>query len=81
MYTWITGGFRSISYLGKNSEAPQKPQNFNFILGKSCKKKKVVFMHKNNSFFGLGDQKIILGGVCAKKTHFFHFYPDFKKIL
>ena len=49
----------------KKSEVCKKSQNFNFILEKSLLNKKVVFLHKNNSFFGPRSLKVILAGVLA----------------
>ena len=70
MFRLVTGCFGRLAHLIKNNEAPQKSLNFNFILEKSLFNKKVVFLHKNNSFFGFGALKLILVGVLAQKPHF-----------
>ena len=44
--------------------------DFNLILEKSLLIKKIVFLHKNNYFFGFWAKKLILGGIWAKKPHF-----------
>ena len=46
----------------------KKNQNFNFTLEKSLLNKKVVFLHKNNSFWGIWAIKLIFRGVLAQKT-------------
>jgi len=44
----------------------KKSQNFNFILEKNLFNKKVVFLHKNNSFFGFRPKKLFLGELWPK---------------
>ena len=53
-----------------NFRGLQKSQNLKFILDKSLLNEKVVFLHKNNSFWGFRTQKLILRGVLAQKTMF-----------
>ena len=45
----------------------KKSQNLKCILDKSLLNKKVVFLHKNNSFLGFRTQKLILRCVLAQK--------------
>ena len=51
-------------------ETFKKSQNLKCILDKSLLNKKVVFLHKNNSFWGFRTQKLILRGVLAQKPRF-----------
>ena len=57
-------------------ETFKKSQNLKCILDKSLLNKKVVFLHKNNSFLGFRTQKLILRGVLAQKPCFRHFCLD-----
>ena len=55
---------------GYNFRDLKKSLNLMCIPDKSLLNKKVVFLHKNNSFLGFRTQKLILGGVLAQKPRF-----------
>ena len=61
-------------FISEGFWGPKNGQNFNFILEQSLLNKKVVFLHKNNSFLGFGPQKLILGGVLGLKPHFWGIF-------
>ena len=68
IYRWVTGGFGRPAHLGENSEATKKSKF-------QVKKWKVVFLHKNNSFFGFRPLKWILRSKKTKNSIFGHFRP------
>jgi hypothetical protein len=62
---WVTSIFIFI-IITKIIITIKKSQNFNFILEKKLFNKKVVFLHKNNSFFGFRPKKLYLGELWPK---------------
>ena len=75
---------RNFSTFAIISVAFKKSQNLKYILDKSLQNKKVVFLHKNNSFLGFRTQKLILRVFWPKIHVFRHFRlapPVFQSLL